>query len=505
MQLQSVKAIHGSLIVNGSAKLKHSASKLVSLYVECGKLLTARRLFDDIPERNAPRWIMLIGALARRGHYDEAVDVFSEMHHEGIEPNQFVIPSVLKACGHIADQKLGRALHGFSFRRWLDHDAFVSTALIDMYSKCGAVVIAMKVFKQMAEKDLVALNAMVSGYVSHGLALKALRLVEEMELEGLKPNVFTWNSLISGFSQAGDDATVAKLFESMRVNGLEPDVVTWTSIISGMVQNFRNKEAFATFKRMLGQGLRPTSATISSILSACATVTNLNRGKEVHGYSLAIGVESDVYVRSALIDMYAKCGLVAAAGALFSAVPKRERATATWNSMIFGYANHGYCHEAVELFTQMEPKKLDHLTFTAALTACANAGLVELGQSLLRSMRDLYRIEPRLEHYACVVDLLGRAGRLTDAYDLVRAMPVEPDRFVWGALLGACRSHGNVELGEVAAMRVAELEPGFSGSAVLLSGLYSDAGRWSNAAKMKKMIKKLRLKKAPGSSWIESN
>ncbi|CAM8950106.1 unnamed protein product [Rhodiola kirilowii] len=503
--LQTGQAVHAHLFVNGLSKLTHFASKLVSFYVACKKFNTARKVFDEIPSKNPRRWIVLIGAFARRGCYDEALDVFSEMQRQDIAPNQFVIPSVLKACGHLADQKLGQELHGLIIRRLFDHDAFVVSALIDMYSKCREVGRARNVFELMVEKDLVALNALVSGYVQQGLVHEALDLVDKAESLGLKPNVFTWNSLIAGFSQAGDEAMVAKLFRSMRVNGVEPDVVSWTSIISGMVQNFRYNEAFLTFKQMLDHGLCPTSATLSTILSACATVANLKRGKEIHGYSMMIGVASDVYVRSALLDMYAKCGSLTTARALFSTMS--DRTTATWNSMIFGYANHGYSQEAVELFNKMKTGRstqLDHLTFTAVLTACSQAGLVELGEKLFHSMQEKYNIKPRLEHFACLVDLLGRAGKLSEAHDVINAMPIEPDRFVWGALLGACRSHGNAELAEVAAKRLALLEPGDSGSAILMSGLYSDAGRWANAAKMKKIIKKYKLRKAPGCSWIES-
>ncbi|KAJ9698474.1 hypothetical protein PVL29_007519 [Vitis rotundifolia] len=183
-----------------------------------------------------------------------------------------------------------------------------------------------------------------------------------------------------------------------------------------------------------------------------------------------------------------------------------ERNTVTWNSLIFGYANHGYCNEAIELFNQMEESdtKLDHLTFTAVLNACSHAGKVELGESLFQKMQEKYRIEPRLEHYACMVDLLGRAGKLSEAYHLIKAMPVEPDKFVWGALLGACRNHGNIELAEVAAEHLFELEPESPGSSLLLSNLYADAGRWGNAAKMKKMMKQRKFSKFPGCSWIEA-
>lgn len=361
------------------------------------------------------------------------------------------------------------------------------------------------VFDGMAVKDLVALNAVVSGYAQQGLPNEAMGLVESMKLMGLKPNVVTWNALISGFAQKGDKAMVYAIFRLMIEDGVEPDVVSWTSVISGFVQNFRNDEAFDTFKQMLRHGFCPTSATISALLPACATAARVRVGKEIHGYALVIGVEEDVYVRSALVDMYAKCGFISEARTLFHKIP--EKNTVAWNSIIFGYANHGYCEEAIELFNQMEMEgaaKLDHLTFTAALTACSHAGDIELGQRMFRIMQEKYCIEPRLEHYACMVDLLGRAGKLDEAYCMIKTMPVEPDLFVWGALLAGCRNHGHVELAEVAAKHLLELEPESAGNRLLLSSLYADAGKWGKVERIKKRIKKGKLRKLQGLSWIDN-
>ncbi|XP_057484130.1 pentatricopeptide repeat-containing protein At5g59600 [Actinidia eriantha] len=502
--LQSGRALHAYLVVNGLACLTHFASKFIVFYTECRRFSDAQKLFDKIPQRNARHWIVLIGAYARQGFHHEAMSVFCDMQRYGVRPNKFVLPSILKACGHLSDHQTGEKIHAVILRFEYDSDAFVNTALIDMYSKCRQIEKARQVFDGMAVKDVVALNAMVSGYVQHGFVKDALRLVEETHVMGVKPNVVTWNTLIAGFSQVDDDSMVSEMFRLMHVTGAEPDVVSYTSIISGLVQNFRNEEAFDTFKKMLECGLYASSATISSLLPACATTADFRHGKEIHGYAVVSGVEEDVFVRSALVDMYAKCGFICEARTLFHNMS--ERNTVTWNSMIFGYANHGYCNEAIELFNHMvkeEENKIDHLTFTAALTACSHRGMVELGQNLFYRMQQKYGIRPRLEHYACMVDLLGRAGKIVKAYNLIKTMPIEPDLFVWGALLGACRQYGNVDLAEVAAKHLCELEPDSRASSLLLSGLYADAGHWGNAARVKKMMKKSKLKKFPGCSWIE--
>lgn len=503
--VQLGKKIHAHLIVNGFARLTVIASKLIAFYTECGTLSVARKVFEKIPATNVRRWIALIGTCARCGFHEEALSVFSEMQTEGLKPSIFVIPSVLKACGHLCDLKTGEKIHGVILKCSFEVDAFVSSALIDMYSKCGRVEEARRVFDGMFEKDLVALNAIVSGYAQQGLAEDALVLVESMRMSGLKPNVVTWNTLITGFSQKGDQTMVNELFKMMIADGIEPDVISWTSIISGFVQNFRNEEAFDTFKQMLDHGFYPTSATISTLLPACASAAKVRRGKELHGYALMIGVGEDIYVRSALVDMYAKCGFISEARSIFYQMPVKN--TVTLNSMIFGYANHGYCDEAIELFKVMEKEgggKLDHLTFTAVLTACCHAGDIEVGQSLFKIMQEKYKIEPRLEHYACMVDLLGRAGKLDEAYAMIKTMPVEPDLFVWGALLAACRNHGHEELAEVAAKHLLQLEPENAGNRLLLSSMYADAGQWGKVERLKKIMKRRKLRKFPGCSWIDS-
>ncbi|XVF46559.1 hypothetical protein PTKIN_Ptkin03bG0036600 [Pterospermum kingtungense] len=503
--LKSGKLLHAHLIVKGLARLAYLASKFITFYAECGQISDARKLFDEIPQTNAHRWISIIGAYSRRGYYQEAINVFSEMQAEGLGVNKYLIPSILKACGHVLDQETGKKIHCLCLKKSFESDAFIISSLIDMYSKCGQVEKAKKVFDGMHEKDLVALNAVVSGYAQKGIAQEGLRLVEEMKLMGVKPDVVTWNTLIAGFSKKGKYLSVSKVFELMLENGIEPDVASSTSVISGLVQNFRYDEAFDTFKKMMKQGLYPSSATISSILPACMSAVNLKHGKEVHGYALVIGVVDDIYVKTALVDMYAKCGLISEARTLFYKMP--EKSTVTWNSMIFGYANHGYCEEAIQLFKQMEGagKKPDYLTFIAVLTACSHAGLVDCGKRLFNLMQEKYKIAPRLEHYACLVDLLGRAGKLDEAYDVIRTMPMQPDLFVWGALLGACRTHGNIHLAEVAAKHLRELEPGSTGNNLLLANLYADAGSWENVAKLKKIMKKRKLRKFLGCSWIEGS
>ncbi|XP_073157278.1 pentatricopeptide repeat-containing protein At5g59600 [Henckelia pumila] len=503
--LKPGKSLHAHLIINGSSCSSYIASKIIAFYARCKQFATARKVFDGIPKSAVHGWVALIGSYSRDGYYQEAMDVFAEMLREGFKCDRIVLPSVLKACGQLCDRRSGENLHCVVLKSEFEADAFVTCALIDMYSKCGEVGRARSVFDGMVEKDVVAMNAMVSGYVQNGVPEKGLGLIEEMKQLRMIPDIVTCNTLISGFSEANDNTMVRKIFQIMDANGIKPDVVTWTAVISGLVQNFRNEEAFATFRQMLEAGIFPTSATISGLLPAAATMANLGHGKAIHGHSVVMGYEGDIYVRSALVDMYAKCGLISGAESLFSKMS--ERNSVAWNTMIFGYANHGYCHEAIELFKKMlrvAEKEVDHLTFTAVLMACAHSGMVDLGESLFQLMQEKFRIIPRLEHYACMVDLLGKAGMISEAYGFIRTMPIEPDLFVWGAFLGACRQHGWVDMAEIAAKQLAKLEPESAGSSVLLFGIYMDSNNLGNALKVKKVMKKRKLRSFPSCSWIEA-
>ncbi|KAJ6826803.1 BTB/POZ domain-containing proteinisoform X1 [Iris pallida] len=377
-----------------------------------------------------------------------------------------------------------------------------------MYSKCGRLEYAVRVFDRMPERDLVVWNSMVSGYARRGFPDDAMALVKKMRAHGPKPDLVTWNALISGLSQpgAGADraASASDLLASMRADGIEPDVYTWTSLVSGLVRDLDYDRAVEMFKRMVASGVRPSSATISSLLPALANAVNLNKGKELHCYAVAIGAERDLFVGSSLVDMYAKCGLILEAETVFGRMGARN--AVSWNSMIFAYSNHGFSDRALALFDRMQAEGVrpDHLTFTAVFTACSHVGATGLGKDMFRAMQEEHGIEPRLEHYACMVDLLGRAGRLEEARDLIEEMPVKPDSFVWGALLGACRKHGNVDLAELASSRLLELEPESCGSFVTLSNVLMDVGRWEDAVRMNKLIRRRKLKRHLGCSWTQA-
>ncbi|KAJ1297780.1 hypothetical protein BS78_01G403300 [Paspalum vaginatum] len=456
-------------------------------------------------------WIKQLTSASLQGRHGRVLHLFFTRLGSGdrgaMDPHPAAVPTALRACARAGNASSGRLIHALILTRFpsLASDAIAATALLDMYAKCGLVASARRVFDEMARRDdLVAWNALVACYARHALPERALALAIKMRGQCLRPDLVTWNTVVSGFALAGDDQMAGELVAAMEEDGFQPDVITWTSLVSGSVLNFQYARAQVLFRGMMAAGTRvlPSSATIASILPAFANVADVKRGKEVHAYAVVSGVEQDLTVSSALVDMYAKGGLVAEARWLFHKMA--ERSTVTWNSMIFGLANSGHSQEAIGLFDRMlcDGARPDHLTFTAVLTACSYAGMVGLGKDLYHAMQEEHGVELRLEHCACMVHLLGRAGQLAEAYDFIKAMPLEPDCFVWGALLGASRSHGNVKLAELAASRLLTVEPANAASCLLFSEALASAGRQDDVLKMKRLVKRRRMKKLDGCSWL---
>ncbi|CAN6471719.1 unnamed protein product [Victoria cruziana] len=496
--------LHALMVVNGVKQSSYLCSKLILFYCQCGRIADARKMFEKMPNRSFQSWVVLIGACARYGYWNDTLELFDRMQEEGFAPNKYVFPSVLRACANLSDLETGKRIHDVIRDSGIDTDVFVDSSLVDMYAKCGSLQSARRVFDMMSERDLVCWNTMVSSYSQCGMVEEALKLVREMRSSGIKPDSVTWNAVIVGFSQMGNVVMALMSFRDMQADGIKPDIVSWTAMISGFAQNHLDEEAFRTFRRMLLSGFMPSSVTISGLLPACANLENLKVGKKIHGYSLIIGVAEEVFVSSSLVDMYAKCGFISEARKVFDRMPKRN--TVSWNSMIYGYAVHGHGVDALTLFDQMQSDGIlpDHITYTVVFTACSHGGFVDEGRAYFETMQLKHGIQPRTEHYAAIVDLLGRAGMLLEAYSFVSKMPMKPDFYVWGALLGACRIHGNIELAEIAASHLFELEPGGSGSYILLSNILSDAGRWRDAADIEKMMKTKGIKKKAGCSWVEA-
>lgn len=407
-------------------------------------------------------------------------------------------------------------------------DIFVPNSLIDSYSKCGphGLTWAKKLFAVMDERDTVSWNSMVSGLVKGGELVEARRLFDEMpkrdavswntmldgyakagemvEAFGLfekvpERNVVSWSTMVSGYCKAGDIDMARMLFDKMPVKNL----VTWTIIISGYAEKGLANEASALYNQMEEAGLKPDDGAIISILAACAESGLLGLGKKVHASIKRTRCNCSTQVSNALVDMYAKCGRLDKALAVFDGTAKKD--LVSWNAMLQGLGVHGHGKKALQLFARMKQEGFcpDKVTFISLLCACTHAGFVKEGLHYFHAMEREYGIVPEVEHYGCVIDLLGRGGRLDEAFRLVHSMPMEPNCVIWGTLLGACRVHNAVELAGEVLDQLVKLAPSDPGSFSLLSNIYAAAGDWDGVANVRLQMKSTGVQKPSGASSIE--
>uniref|UniRef100_A0A1D1YRQ9 Putative pentatricopeptide repeat-containing protein At3g23330 n=1 Tax=Anthurium amnicola TaxID=1678845 RepID=A0A1D1YRQ9_9ARAE len=475
-----------------------------------------------------------------------------------------VLPSVLKSCTMLKDLKLGESIHGCAVRLGLDSELYTGNALMNMYCKLHGLdqgkphrdslrsvkMIGMsmrggdgmllwmesvrKVFDGMPERDVVSWNTVVAGNSQNGLYREALSMVREMSVMGLKPDSFTLSGILPIFAECADVLKGMEIHGYAIRHGFDSDVfigsslidmyakctrvdysrrmfdalpshdaISWNSIIAGSVQNGLCDEGIRLFRQMLSAKMEPKPVTFSSLMPACAHLTTLHLGKEIHGFVMRCGFEDNVFVASSLLDMYAKCGNIRIARRIFDGMNSPDMVS--WTAMIMGYALHGPAKEALFLFQRMEMEnvKPNYVAFIAVLTACSHSGLVDEAWKYFNSLSDDYGIVPCLEHYAAVADLLGRAGKLEEAYEFISTMHISPTASVWSTLLGACRVHKNLILAEKVAGKIFTLEPEDIGSHVLMSNIYSAAGRWKEAASLRISMKNKGIKKKPACSWIE--
>ncbi|KAJ4703524.1 Pentatricopeptide repeat-containing protein [Melia azedarach] len=627
--------LHGVVVVTGFESDEFVANSLVVMYARCGKFFDSRRLFDAIHERSVVSWNALFSCYVQGDFFEEAVDFFQEMLLSGLRPNEFSFSSMINACAGLGDSCQGRKIHGYSIKLGYDSDLFSANALIDMYGKAGHLQDAVAVFEDIGHPDIVSWNAVIAGCVLHDYHDWALKLFQQMKSSGIYPNMITltstlkacarmglkelgrqlhcslikmdaisdpivgvgivdlyakcnlmkegkmifdlmpeknliaWNALISGHSQNGEDIEAVSLFcllcqegvgfdqttlstvlksvasfQAISVckqvhtlsvkTGFESDdyvmnslidaygkcshvedavrifkessvvdLVAFTSMITAYAQDGQGEEALKLYLEMHNRAIKPDSFVCSALLNACANLSAYEQGKQVHNHIIKFGFMSDTFAGNSLVNMYAKCGSIDDADHAFSEI--NERGIVSWSAMIGGLAQHGHGKEALQMFNQMLKEGIspNHITLVSVLCACNHAGLVAEAKHYFESMEKFFGIQPMQEHYACMIDILGRAGKLHEAMELVNTMPFQANASIWGALLGAARIHKNVELGHHAAEMLLAIEPEKSGTHVLLANIYASAGMWHNVAKVRRLMKDNKLKKEPGMSWIE--
>ncbi|KAL5729483.1 putative pentatricopeptide repeat-containing protein [Ranunculus cassubicifolius] len=439
---------------------------LIHMYSLSGQVGVARKLFDKSPKKDVVSWNAMISGYNKIQMYEESKKLFNEMEKGGVQPTAVTLVSVLSACVKLKDFESGRHVHQYVKDFRVIPTLILENALVDMYAACGRMDFALSLFENMKVKDVI-----------------------------------TWTTMVSGFTNCGQVDLARDFFNKMP----ERDSVSWTAMTDGYLKANRFKEALEIFREMQATNIRPDEFTMVSVLTACAQLGALEVGEWIRLYIEKNKIKRDLFVGNALIDMYSKCGDVESALKIFKKLHRRDKFT--WTAMILGFAVNGRGEEALDLFTRMLMASVapDEVTYIGALCACTHAGMVDEGRELFVQMISEHGIEPNVSHYGCMVDLLGRAGELKEAQELINNMPMKPNSIVWGALLGACRVHKDAELAEMAARKILELEPENGAVYVLLSNLYAACNRLDDMHRIRKLMTDKGIKKTPGCSLIEMN
>ncbi|KAL8145251.1 pentatricopeptide repeat-containing protein At4g30700 isoform X2 [Apium graveolens] len=526
--------IHGQGIVDGVVRDLFVGSCLVGMYLNFGNVGYACKVFDGIPDPDTVLWNTMISGLVRKGFLEEGIRVFGDMVRKGSLVDSTTLSVVLSGAAELQELGVGMMVQGLSIKNGLDCHDYVVTGLISLYAKCREMLPVKLLFDQIEQPDLVSYNAMISGFCSNGEIASAVSLFSGLVLSGEKVNSstivglipvyhpfghldLTWsihgfsykcglvtNSSVSTalntvYTRLNEIECARKLFDESPVKSLE----SWNAMISGYAQNGITDMAISLFREMQSLGISPNPVTFTSILSACAQHGALSLGKWVHELINKENFESNIYVSTALADMYAKCGSLEDAQRVIDMMPSKN--AVTWNAMISAYGLHGHGYKALKLFREMVASGATPtgVTFLSVLYACSHAGLVSDGEEIFHEMVHDHGFEPLAEHYACMVDLLGRAGKLEKALEFIKTMPYDAGAPVWGALLGACMIHKNTELARLASDKLFELDPDSVGYRVLLSNIYSAEQNYPQAALVRRAVKKRNLAKTPGCTLIE--
>ncbi|GER27511.1 pentatricopeptide repeat-containing protein, partial [Striga asiatica] len=500
------EVVHSHVTQMGLVRNLHVGNELVGMYGEIGWTKIASNVFDQMPLRSIVTWNIMISVFAKSNDCDSAFRVFSRMENDGWVPNSVTWTSLVSSfsrCGHIdktwefyvrmrekgvditaesvavvisACDEIpvkGKIVHGHVARAGFENYVFVRNALISMYGKMGAVENAENLFAGLEFKSIISWNALISAYAQSGFCDEAYNAFFRLKsLDG--------NSLV------------------------RPNVITWTAVINAFAGTEHNKEmTLEIFRQMQFSGVFANAVTVGGVLSACAELSALSLGQEIHAHAVRKFMAHDTLVANGLINMYMKCGNLKTGNLIFEQMLSRD--VTSWNIMITGFGMHGLGITAVNFFNQMVNSNFnpDEITFVAVLSGCSHSGLVSEGKRLFNLMVKEFRIEPKVEHYSCMVDLLGRAGLLQEAGEILRSMPMEPNAPVWGALLNSCKLHKNMDFAKKTASRFFGHGRVGTGGYMLLSNLYASSGMWDESANVRMRARTRGLKKVPGQSWIE--
>lgn len=526
--------IHAFVLKSSHGLDVYVANALVSMYLRCGKMSEALHVFYKMEDRDNVSWNSILSGSVQNGLYSEALQLLHDMQEEGTKPDLVSITNVISACGRIGNLLLGKEAHAYAVRRGLDCDLQVGNTLIDLYARCFTEKYMARAFARILVKDKISWTTIIAGYAQNSYYSDAINIFREVMMNGMEVDelmigsillacsgvksmnyvkevhcfvlrkgiidLVLQNTFVDSYGECRNIDYAAQTFRLIQ----EKDIVSWTSMISSYVRNGFPNEAFSVFLKMLQARVNADSITLVSTLSAAAALSVVRKGKELHGYLFRKGFTFEGPIASSLVDMYARCGDLKSSYRVFSSVKSKD--VILWTSMINANGMHGRGLAAVALFHGMvnETKLVpDEITFLSILYACSHSGMINEGKRFIEIMTNDYSLEPWPEHYTCLVDLLGRANRLDEAYEYIQMMPFEPTAEVWCSLLGACRIHSNKKFGEIAASKLLALVPENPGNYILVSNLFALSGRWKDVEDLRTGMKGRRLMKNPGCSWIE--
>ncbi|KAG8378417.1 hypothetical protein BUALT_Bualt08G0135200 [Buddleja alternifolia] len=503
--IELCKIVHCHVVQMGVSSNVHVGNELLGMYGEIGWTGVALKVFDTMPWRSRVSWNIMMSNFAKNLDCNSAFEMLCRMENEGWEPNSVTWTSLISSfarCGRVdktwefyvlmrekgidaAAESVavvisvctgmpikGEIVHGYVIKAGFEKYLFVRNALISMYGRNDAVEKAEYLFSQIESKSIVSCNALISAYAQSGLCDEAFSLF--LRLDNSDKNFMA-----------------------------RPNVVSWTAVINGFAASGRHKETLELFRRMQFAQVLANAVTIASVLSVCAELSALPLGTEIHAHAIRNLLNSDMLVTNGLINMYMKCGSMRTGHSIFEGTACRD--INSWNIMITGYGMHGFGNRALRIFYEMVNAgvKPDKVTFVAVLSACSHSGLVSEGREIFHQMTREFQIQPRVEHFSCMVDLFGRAGLLVEASEILKSMPMEPNEPVWGALLNSCKMHKNTDVAEETAAEIFNFDSEVTGSYMLLSNLYAASGRWDDSAKVRSLARTRGLQKISGKSWIE--
>ncbi|XVE63001.1 hypothetical protein DITRI_Ditri06bG0164800 [Diplodiscus trichospermus] len=539
-------SIHASLvknpeIFNPNEDFKDSNNALVvwnsllGMYSKCGSLTDLTKLFDEMPIRDTISWNTMLSGFLRNREFDKGFSYFKQMRKSGFcWFDQATLTTILSACDGVEFYYVNKMMHGVVFFFGYEREISVGNALITSYLKCGCLNSGRQVFDEMFERNVITWTAMISGLVQNELYEESLELFNKMCLGSVCPNSLTYlsslmacsglqalkegrqihgllwklgiqsevcieSSLMDMYSKCGNLNDAWQIFESAQ----DLDEISMTVILVGLAQNGFEDEAKQFFVKIFKSGIEIDPNMLSAVLGVFGEDTSFGLGKQIHSLSIKRSFGRNSYVSNGLINMYSRCGDLEESVKVFSRMSQRN--SISWNSMIAAFARHGDGCRALQLYKEMRSEGIEptDVTFLSLLHACSHVGLVEKGMEIFKSMTDVHGIIPRAEHYACVVDMLGRAGLLKEAKTIVEGLPTKPDVLIWQALLGACSIHGDSEMGKYAADQLLLETPESPVPYISMANIYSSKGKWKERARTIKRMKEMAVAKETGISWIE--